>query len=171
MDDYSSILKNVARFIHLTEEEEAIFVSNLRVTRARKKQFIVQPDFVCNARTYVVKGSLRGYLLDENDQEHTISLAIDDWWISDFTSYILQEPATLFVEALEDSTLIQLNYKAEQQLYEQVPKFERFFRLSSERGGAAVQRRMLQQSAKAPKHVMTSLKRSIRIFYNDFRNT
>lgn len=148
MNDYSPILKNVKRFIELTEEEEAIFISHLRMTKAKKKQFIVQPDFICNARTYIVKGALRGYLLDEDDQKHTISLAIDDWWISDFTSYILQEPATLFVEALEDSTLIQLTYKNEQQLYKQVPKFERFFRISSERGGAAIQRRMLSTISK-----------------------
>jgi len=148
MDDFAPIVKNVLRFIELTKEEEDVFVSHLRLVKAKKKQFIVQPDFVCQYRTYVASGALRGYLLNNDGQEHTISLAIDDWWISDFTSYIYQEPATLFVEAMEDSSLIQLSYANERLLYQRIPKFERFFRIHAMRGGAAIQKRMLSSISK-----------------------
>ena len=143
MSDFAPIIQNVGRFIDLTEEEKEIFASYLRVLKVRKKQFIVQPEFVCQYRTYVVEGALRAYLMTDDAQEHTIALAMDDWWISDFTSYIYQEPATLFVEAVEDSTLIQISYKNEQALMDRLPKFERFFRIHAQRGGAAIQRRML----------------------------
>ena len=148
MTEFSPIIKNVSRFITLTEEEEQIFTSLLRIQKVKKKQFIVQPEFVCQYRTYIINGALRSYLLDNNGQEHTIGLAIEDWWISDFTSYIYQEPATLFVEAMEDSTLIKISYNNEQTLYEKVPKFERFFRIHSQRGSAAIQNRMLWSISK-----------------------
>ncbi len=64
MDDFLEIKKYVAKHIRLTEEEEDYFVSLLRVKKVRKKQFIVQPDFICNHRSYIVKGSLRAYLID-----------------------------------------------------------------------------------------------------------
>jgi CRP-like cAMP-binding protein len=149
MEDFAPILKNISRFISLTPEEEAIYTSLLRIIKVKKKQFIVQPDFVCQYRTYVAKGSLQGYLVGNDGQEHTISLAMEDWWISDYTSYINQEPATLFVKALEDSVLIQISYDNEQLLYEQVPKFERFFRLSAQRSAASVQKRMLWSISKS----------------------
>jgi CRP-like cAMP-binding protein len=143
MDEFEPILKNISRLIQLTDEEKEIFISHLRIVKVRKKQFIVQPGFVCKDRNYILKGAFQVYLVGSDGQEHTIGLSIEDWWPSDFASYITQEPATLFVEAVEDSTLIQLSYKDEQELYGQVPKFERFFRLQVELAGVAIQKRML----------------------------
>ncbi|SEL41674.1 cAMP-binding domain of CRP or a regulatory subunit of cAMP-dependent protein kinases [Chitinophaga rupis] len=148
MTEFISIIQNVSRFITLTREEELLFTSLLRMQKVRKKQFIVQPEYVCQYRTYIATGALRSYFMGNDGQEYTIALAVDDWWISDFTSYIYQEPATLFVEAMENSTLIQISYQNEQMLYEKLPKFERFFRLHSQRGAAAIQKRMLGSISK-----------------------
>jgi CRP-like cAMP-binding protein len=149
MTEFIPIIENISRFITLTEEEEDLFTSLLRTQKVRKKQFVVQPEYVCQYRTYITTGALRSYLIGNDGQEYTIALAVDDWWISDFTSYINQEPATLFVEAVEDSTLVQISYQNEQILYEKVPKFERFFRLHSQRGSAAIQKRMLWSISKS----------------------
>lgn len=148
MEDFAPIIKNISRFIDLTDQEKEILVSHLRIIKVKKKQFIVQPDFVCQYRSYVLKGALQTYLVTNEGQEHVIALSVEDWWTSDFASYITQQPATLFVEAIEDTTLIQLSYKNEQELYEQVPKFERFFRLQVERSGVAIQKRMLWSLSK-----------------------
>ncbi|SEL11039.1 Crp/Fnr family transcriptional regulator [Parapedobacter koreensis] len=148
MNEFAPIISNVSRFIDLTAEETQIFISHLRIVIAKKKQFIVQPGFVCQYRSYVLKGALRTYLLANDGQEHTIALSIEDWWTSDFASYITQEPATLFVEATEDATLIQLSHKDEQELYKLIPKFERFFRLQVERSGVSIQKRMLSSLSK-----------------------
>lgn len=148
MDDFKEVKQYVARFIELTEEEEDYFCSLLRVTKVKKKQCIVQPDFTCKYRSYVLKGAMRAYLIDNKAQDHTIAFAIEDWWISDYNSYIYQQPATLFVEALEDTTLIQIDYNAEQLLMETVPKFERFFRIITQRSFAFLQKRMLSNLSK-----------------------
>jgi CRP-like cAMP-binding protein len=149
MNDFDQIVTNINRFITLEKTEIEIFTSHLKVVRVKRKQQIVQPDFVCKYRTYVISGALKAYIIDPNDgQEHVIGLAIDDWWISDFTSYINQEPATFFVEAVDDSIIIQLSFDNEQKLYESIPKFERFFRLHTQRTASALQKRMLSRISK-----------------------
>lgn len=149
MNDFDQIVKNINRFITLEESEIDVFTSHLKIIRVKRKQQIVQSDFVCKYRTYVLSGALKAYIIDPNDgQEHVIGLAIDDWWISDFTSYINQEPATFFVEAVDDSIIIQLSFENEQKLYELIPKFERFFRLHAQRTASALQKRMLSSISK-----------------------
>lgn len=148
MDEFSEIKKYVARHVQLNEKEEAYFVSLLRITKVKKKQCIVQPEFTCKYRSYVVSGAMRAYIIDKNAQEHTIAFAIDDWWISDYNSYINQEPATFFVEALEDTVLIQIDYNAEQLLMETIPKFERFFRIITQRSLGFLQKRLLSNLSK-----------------------
>jgi hypothetical protein len=46
------------------------------------------------------------------------------------------------VEALEECVLIQIEYNAEQELLEKLPKFEKYFRILSQRALASFQRRM-----------------------------
>jgi len=143
MDDFSTIVSYVSRHIELTEEEISYYTSLLKLKKVKKKQFIVQPDFICGHRTYILKGAMRSYLIDANGQEHTISFGIEDWWIADFNSYIFQQPATLFVEAMEDSILIQISYENEQKLLDTFPKFEKFYRILAQNGYAFLQRRIL----------------------------
>jgi len=143
MDDFSAIVNYITRHIELTEEEISYYTSLLKLKKVKKKQFIVQPDFICGHRTYILKGAMRSYLIDANGQEHTISFGIEDWWIADFNSYIFQQPATLFVEAMEDSTLIQISYENEQKLLDTLPKFEKFYRILAQNGYAFLQRRIL----------------------------
>lgn len=148
MNEFKEIKRYVANYIQLTTEEEDYFISLLRITKVKKKQCIVQPDFTCKYRSYVLKGAMRAYLVDNKAQTHTIAFAIEDWWISDLNSYMNQEPATLFVEALEDSILIQIDYNSEQLLLEKIPKFERFFRILAQRSFAFLQKRMLSNLSK-----------------------
>jgi CRP-like cAMP-binding protein len=149
MDKFLKIKQHVAQYIHLTEDEETYFVSLLRTVKVRRKQFIVQPEFTCRHRSYVVKGTMRAYLIDDRAHDHTIQFAIEDWWISDFSSYINQEPATLFVEALEDSVLIQIEYNSEHLLLETIPKFEKYLRIITQRSFAFLQKRMLSNLSKS----------------------
>jgi CRP-like cAMP-binding protein len=143
MSDFDPVIKYVERYIRLSEEEKQYLASLLRTTRVKKKQYIVQPDFTCKYRSYVVSGAMRAYVIDKKGDDHTIAFAIEDWWISDYNSYIFQTPASMFVEAVEDTVLIQIDYNAEQLLMETHPGFERFFRIITQRAFAYLQRRVM----------------------------
>ena len=149
MESLTPLVNFVKKYISLTEEEEAYFISLLHVTKVKRKQYIHQPGFICQYRNYVLKGALRAFILDTNGQEHTISLAIEDWWISDPTSFVLQQPGTFFVEATEDSTIAKISYEAEQQLMQQYPKFERFYRITSQLTAIHAQARLLSNISQA----------------------
>jgi CRP-like cAMP-binding protein len=138
----------IRRYITLSEEEEEFLYSLLRITHVKKRQAIVQPEFVCKYRSYILKGTMRAYFVNRKGEEFTIALGMDDWWISDYGSYINQQPATLFVEALEDTDLIQIDYNAEQLLMEKYPRFERFFRIITQRSFSFLQQRMLASLSK-----------------------
>lgn len=148
MNDFAPLLQYISRYVDLTEDEIKLLCTFLKVTKVRKRQFIVQPGFVCKHKSYVVKGAFRGYLVDNEGKEHTLVLAIEDWWISDYSSLIYQEPATLFVEALEDSILIQIDYEDEQTFLREIPKLEKFERIITQRSLALHQKRLLSNLTK-----------------------
>jgi CRP-like cAMP-binding protein len=116
MTEFEPLYSKIKNHLGLSDEETAFFVSHFAKKKVKKRQFIVQPDYIAKHRNYVVKGAFRSYVVGNDGQEHTINLAIDDWWITDPNSFIYQKPATMFVVALEDGVLLQLDFENEQKL-------------------------------------------------------
>jgi CRP-like cAMP-binding protein len=143
MTEIQSLQNQLIEKHSFTEKEADFFVSHFTERKIKKRQFIIQPDFIAKYRVFVVKGAFKAYVIGNDGQENTISLAMDGWWISDPNSYIYQKPATMFVEALEDSVICQLDFENEQILKAHSHKFEIFFRTVAEKGLAFMQRRLI----------------------------
>jgi len=126
-----------------TEREADFCFSHFTQKRVKKRQFIVQPGFVVRHRFFVVKGVFRSYVIDKKGQGRTVSLAIDNWFITDDNSYLYQQPASMLIEALEDSIILQLSHKDEQKLRAHTSKFETFRRHQLEIALAYIQRRRI----------------------------
>ena len=143
MTEIQSLQNDLIEKHSFTEKEADFFVSHFTERKVKKRQFIIQPEFIAKYRVFVVQGAFKAYVIGNDGQENTISLAMDGWWISDPNSYLYQKPATMFVEALEDSVIFQLNFENEQILKAHSHKFETFFRTVAERGLAFMQRRLI----------------------------
>ncbi|QCX02393.1 Crp/Fnr family transcriptional regulator [Aggregatimonas sangjinii] len=143
LEQYKGILENIGKYVTLTNEETEKLIAIIRTTKIKKRQFIDQPNYVCQYRNYVVKGAFRSYFIDNEGKEHTVQIALEDWFVSDFYSYITQTPATLFVEALEDSTILQMTYDDIEGLCKEIHALSEYFRISTERAFAFSRKRAL----------------------------
>lgn len=141
MDQFHRYL--VRQLPELSADELVEFTAAFTVRQVRKRQFIIQPGQVAAHLTYVVQGAFQAYVIDPAGVEHTIQFAIEDWWITDVNSYLYRQAATMYVVALEDSTVLQLDYAAEQRLKQANPRFNTLFRLHAERAAAYHQRRLI----------------------------
>ena len=137
----------VSKFVKLDEEEFLHFAQQFHEKKIKKKQFLAQPDFHTRYKYFVISGTLRSYFVDADGEELTTQFAIENWWISDFNAYLYQQPATLFIVALEDSVLLELSFEKEQELKARNHKYETLFRIMAERGLAFEHRRLLWNRA------------------------
>jgi CRP-like cAMP-binding protein len=137
------ILKNVSQHISLTEEESKLFTSLLSIKRLRKRQYLLQAGDVCPTENFVACGLLRAYTVDEQNNEHVLMFAMEDWWISDLYSFLTNQPSSMNIEAMEDSEVICIEKQALESLYQQVPKFERLMRILFQNAFVAQQQRIL----------------------------
>jgi len=148
MTVYDSLKEHLLKRTAFTPAELDEFCATFKPVKVKKRQFIVQPEFVAKHRYYVVQGSFRAYVVSDEGQEHTIQFAIDDWWISDYNSYIFQQPASMFIMALEDSLILQITHEAEQHLKQGKHVFETFFRILAEGTAAYMARRVITNLTK-----------------------
>ena len=54
--------------------------------------------------------------------------AIEDFWTGDMASFMLQQPSTYFIKALEDSEFLMISKDNYERLFVEIPKFECFYR-------------------------------------------
>ena len=139
---YDLILKNIGRHIQLTPEEISRFTSVLKPRTLRKRQYLLQAGDISRNECFVTKGCLRTYLVDDKGQEHNVQFAIEDWWIGDMYSFLTGHPALYNIEALEDSEMLLIEQKQLEQLYIEIPKFDRFFRILLQNAFVNLQRRI-----------------------------
>lgn len=149
MTDVSPILTNIRRFVEFSDEEAERLMAIVKTTRFRKRQFLDQPGYTSNYRNYILQGAFRSYFIDEEGKDHTVQIAIEDWFVSDFYSYITRTPATLYVEALEDSVLLQMRYEDIEGLCKEVHHLSEYFRVTTEKAFAFSRMRALSNLSKS----------------------
>jgi CRP-like cAMP-binding protein len=141
---YYPILQYIGKYIQLDSQETEHFTSLLNLKKLKKKEFLLKQGDICKTENFIVQGCLRVYTIDENGFEYVLMFGVEDWWIGDLYSFLTQNPSIYFIEALEDTDILQISKDDLDNLYTQVPKFERFFRLILQNAFIAQQNRINQ---------------------------
>ena len=113
--------------------------------KIQKGATLVRQGQVVTHMFFVVSGCLRSYCVDKKGKEHTLQFAIKDWWISDYTAILNNEPAQLTVESLQDTELIEFLVSDIASLRAQFPELEAIQRKNLQRHLVALQKRILNQ--------------------------
>jgi CRP-like cAMP-binding protein len=142
--NFDFILNNVAKHILLDKTETDFFVSLLQRKSIRRKDYLLKQGDICRSENFIIKGCLRTYSVDENGFEHIVMLGIEDWWVGDLYSFLTSTPANFYIDALEDTEVLQISKQNLDILYERVPKFEKFFRIIIQNAFIAQQNRINQ---------------------------
>ena len=138
------LLDYIKKYINLTLEEEILLLSKINIRTYLKNQYIVQQGDVCKSVNFIITGCTKTFYMDAEGQEHIVMFSIEDWWTSDLGSFITQEPADFNVQCIENTQLIQFRYDNLEELYIEIPKFERLFRKIVERAFVASQKRIIR---------------------------
>ncbi len=137
------ILENIAKYVTLTPEEQELFLSKIEIRKYKYKTVLLDAGEIATYTYFVNSGILRSFSINDNIMEHILHFACEGWWIGDMYSYIAQKPGNLFIEVIEDAEVVLISKEEQNQLYLEIPKLERFFRILSENSLVAHQERLL----------------------------
>lgn len=141
---FDVLLQNIRSKIQCTPEEETRVVTFFTERQLRKRQFMLHEGDVCKYTIFVTKGCLRLYALDENEGEHIIQFAPENWWMTDMYSFLSGEPSAYNIDAVEDSQLLIIDRTSQEALFESVPCMEKYFRILLQRNFVASQKRIAE---------------------------
>jgi CRP-like cAMP-binding protein len=146
--DYTLLISSISKHISLTGEEIAFFTSLLKSKSLATGEFLLREGDICIYESFVTKGCVKTYYLDENGLEHIIDFSIEEWWADDLYSLLTQTPSRSNIKAIEDTHILQIRNTDLERLYQKIPKFERFFRVLFQ-NAYITQREQINQSLSA----------------------
>lgn len=123
------LLSNISRHISLDAREADYFTALLRHKQVPAGDFLLREGETCRHESFVTSGCLKVYHTDAEGNEHIVDFLVEEWWAQDLYSFFTGKAAATNIRAIEDAELLQISKADLENLYQQVPKFERFFRL------------------------------------------
>jgi CRP/FNR family transcriptional regulator len=139
-----ALIDHFSNYMALDDQEIKALETRLTEKRIKRKQFILQEGDVCKQYTFVVEGCFKMYRVDPKGKEHNLQFAIENGWIADIGSFHLERPSELYIEAMEQSVVLQIAKPDLLYLYTNFPAFDRNFRVLIENAFVALQKRLLQ---------------------------
>ncbi len=137
MDTVTALNKfrqQVEMFVPLNETEWQVLMPLLELIALKKKQNFIEPGMIANHIGLVVKGSVR-YFYVKDGEEITNYFSFENEFVSSYKSFLTRQPCSNYIQTLEDTLIVVLNYSNLQLLYANPligHKMERFGRLVAE---------------------------------------
>jgi CRP-like cAMP-binding protein len=126
--------KTIEKFVVFNEAEWIVFTQHLTFSTLKKKQYFATPDKVCDKIGFIVTGSAR-YFHIKDGQDITGYFSFENEFVSSYKSYLTNQPGFTYVQALEDTRLINISRNDMEQMLNNpllAYKMERFGRLVAE---------------------------------------
>src|SRR4051812_11617904 len=140
---FELLYKKITDSISISEEEFNYCKSFFQPKKLRKRQYLLQEGDVGKYTAFVEKGMLRTYTVDDKGIEHILQFSQEGWWVADLYSFLTNEPSLFNIEALEECELLLITKPSWDTLLQNIPAFERYFRILIQNNLIATQRRLM----------------------------
>ena len=165
-----SLIDYFNKILPLGDKERVIVEEFFKERRVRRRQFILQEGEISKHNTFVVEGCFKMYFVDDNGKEHNLQFAIENWWIGDISSFHSEEPSKLYIEAIENSIILQIKKEDLLKLFVDYPIFNRIFRVLAENAMVGLQQRTIQNISSTAEERYLDFQKRYPQFFNRISN-
>jgi CRP-like cAMP-binding protein len=138
------ILKShISQLTALTQAQLDYYFSHFEPLSFQKGQTLITAGDQVHAEYFVTSGCLKSFYINEDMKMFILQFAMKNWWASDYAALYNQTPATIHVDCVLDATVLSLTNENREKLCKEIHEVEHFFRLRTNKGYVASQKRLL----------------------------
>ncbi|WKL49263.1 Crp/Fnr family transcriptional regulator [Flavobacterium pectinovorum] len=140
---YDILFQHLEEKIKLTPEEKELIKTFFTPAKLKKRHILLLEGQVCKYMTFVSKGLLKAYNIDDKGNEHISQFTPEGWWTSDMNSFFSGEISFYSIDAMENSEVLLITNEDFESLTVQVPVMDRYFRLLFQNSLIKKERRLI----------------------------
>lgn len=125
---YLTHLKQTIESYYPLSENSWQLIENITEFQTLKKgETLLQNGEIAKNLHFIVKGILRAFITDQEGNFYNKNLFLENYFAGSKVSLMLQSPSNFTIEALEDSIIINLNYKKYMSLINENDDLKNFY--------------------------------------------
>jgi len=139
----------IRKIVDFSDEEMEKIMSHFEPMNLPAGEYLVDEGLICDRIAFIVKGYLRSFY-EINDQEVTTMINTKHNIVTAHTSFTLQRPSMQYIQAITDCDLLVLSHRSMQQLYDEIPRWDRLGRIINERVYGYMESRVVDYLSLSP---------------------
>lgn len=109
--DSSPLLTQFREVYKVSEKDCARIIQLFEPLKVKKNEHLFRSGEIARYVYFIEQGCLRQYYINNNGEERTIYIKVEDGWCSELVSFLDNKPTELCLQALENSKLQIINQK------------------------------------------------------------
>lgn len=147
----SYIAHTIKQMISISDEELTRFLADTTTRILKAEEILNTSGKISNDIYFINKGILRVVITDNSGNEHTIHFALENQFVTDYSSFILKTPSISTLQALEETEVIVIPRKSIEWGYANLREGQKLGRLIAEFYFIYQDNRIINQYARTPK--------------------
>lgn len=145
--DHGRLLKELQSKVCFPADEFPAFLDLFEPLCLRKKNHLYRSGEVVKYATFILKGCMRHYYINEDGIERTTILAEENWWVGDLVSFRNHTPTKLSLQAIEDCDLLLIRKNNFEHALSHFPAFNDYYTKGTQRTYTKLQEQVGQSLA------------------------
>jgi len=138
------VLKNhIAKTASLTDEQFDYFFSFFNPEAYKKGEAIFKEGDKVDREYFVIEGCLKSFYISDDLKMFILQFSMPTWWASDYNALQNGTNATINVDCITDAEVLRITRSDRDKLCSEIHQVEHFFRVRTQRGYVALQKRLL----------------------------
>ncbi|MDW3211755.1 MAG: Crp/Fnr family transcriptional regulator [Reichenbachiella sp.] len=136
------LFDHIHKFSQAVDSDLRLIEAALSKKEFKKKDHLLTAGHTCHYKYFILSGCMRSYFVNNKGAEQIVNFALEDWWMTDYDSFINQNISQLNIQAIEDCTVLRLSKSDFDRITTQSPALSTYFRTILEKRHIADQRRI-----------------------------
>lgn len=137
----TQLFEHMNELLPVSETEFENYVSAFELKVYKKKQYLLAPGQVSRHMRFIVSGCARVFVLDDDANDKTLQIGIENWWLNDLYSYITESPSDSYIQTLEETKVIQISKAKLEEMFLHSNAISNFFRIKIQNAYVNLQER------------------------------
>lgn len=147
----NQLVHAIRTMIDITDDELSLFLARTSIKNIKMKTIVNSANKIMNEIYFINSGLFRVFITDNEGTEHTIHFALENQFISDYTSFLLKSPSHSSIQALENMEVVVIDRETIEWGYQFLKEGQKLGRLIAEYYFIYQDTRIVNQYALTPK--------------------
>jgi len=166
MEPKEMLKTHIAKAALLTDDQFDYFFSFFRPASYKKGETVFKEGDTVESEYFVTKGCLKSFYVNDEMKMFILQFSMPTWWASDYNALQNGTKATINLDCVTEAEALYISRSDRDKLCSEIHQVEHFFRVRTQRGYVALQKRLLSFMNNDAKHRYEELMKLYPQLYN-----